>query len=425
MREPVDLRRQRILAAVQARGTARVRDLAQELQVSVVTVRRDVEELTREGLLRRGHGVVRSTAPAEEAPAGVVARAGDRVAVVVPVRHSYLTETLHGARTVLEEAGLRIALHLAPQASGAERPLVERAVADGARGLLLAPRWRSPADEEADHGWLSALDVPTVLMERRPRRGFAPPALDSVCSDHWYGAHLAVEHLVGLGHRRLVFATRDDSPTARSLRAAFAEIAGAHPLVEAWAWALSAPEAGAGGRTRRTRRPSCRRCCARWGDRDGAARRRGRPDDRPAAGGGGVRVPRDCSVVAYDDVVAGLATPPLTAVSPPKAEVGRVAAELLLQRLSGASGSPSVRRVELLPRLMVRGSTDGPAGEPGGGMVRTPADRATGPVGDPADPRAIRPAPRAIRPARGPSGRLRGHPAGSADAAGAVTPASE
>lgn len=66
MREPVDLRRQRILAAVQARGTARVRDLADELQVSVVTVRRDVEELTREGRLSRGHGVVRSTLPARE-----------------------------------------------------------------------------------------------------------------------------------------------------------------------------------------------------------------------------------------------------------------------------------------------------------------------------------------------------------------------
>lgn len=42
--------------------------------------------------------------------------------MVVPVRHSYLTETLHGARTVLERAGVRMALHLAPQASGAERP---------------------------------------------------------------------------------------------------------------------------------------------------------------------------------------------------------------------------------------------------------------------------------------------------------------
>ncbi len=60
--------------------------------------------------------------------------------------------------------------------------------------------------------------------------------------------------------------------------------------------------------------------------------------------------------MAYDDVVAGLATPPLTAVSPPRAEVGRVAAELLLRRLRESAPGPT-RRVELLPRLMVRGST--------------------------------------------------------------------
>lgn len=124
---------------------------------------------------------------------------------------------------------------------------MERALADGADGLLIAPRWRGRADEEADHEWLAGTGVPTVLMERRPWRGSALHALDSVCSDHWYGAHLAVEHLVGLGHRRIVVATRHDSPTARSLRAAFTEIAGAHPLVERWAWTLVAPEAGADG----------------------------------------------------------------------------------------------------------------------------------------------------------------------------------
>lgn len=141
MREPVELRRQRILAAVQARGAARVTDLAAELEVSVVTVRRDVEELAREGRLRRGHGVARSTLPVPDAPSESVTAPedGDTVVLVVPARHSYLYETLHGARPVLEEAGLRIALHIAPQVAGAEQPLVERALADGARGVLIAP----------------------------------------------------------------------------------------------------------------------------------------------------------------------------------------------------------------------------------------------------------------------------------------------
>lgn len=246
MREPVELRRQRILGVVQSRGAVKVSTLAAELAVSVVTVRRDVEELARTGKLRRGHGVAR---PAGEPPRLPAPRSGDpaadggSVTLVVPERHSYLYEILHGARSVLEESGVRIALHIAPESPGGERPLVERALAGGARGLLIAPRWRSPASEEADYGWLANVPVPTVLMERRPRAGSALHALDSVCSDHWYGTFLAVDHLVSLGHRRLVLAARDDSPTARTVRAAFAEISAARPEVDDWSTALSTPDA--------------------------------------------------------------------------------------------------------------------------------------------------------------------------------------
>ncbi|MFG2512210.1 substrate-binding domain-containing protein [Streptomyces sp. NPDC048584] len=358
MREPVGPRRQRILAAVESRGSARVSDLAAELQVSVVTVRRDVEELAREGRLRRGHGVVRSALAAQGLPAAP-APDGGAVAVVVPERHAYLYESLHGARSVLEAAGRRVALHIAPRASGAERPLVERALADGAAGLLLAPRWRTRADEEGDYGHLAALDVPAVLMERRPPPGSALHAMDSVRSDHAHGVHLAVQHLTGLGHRRIVFATRDDSPTARTLRAACARIADAHPLIEKWAWTLCAPEAGHDGPypAEETAELSAllhgtgATAAVLHGDVDALMLVQRLADN-------GVRVPEDCSVVAYDDVVAALGTTPLTAVAPPKAEVGRVAAELLLRRLDESPGAwGPVRRIELLPSLSVRGST--------------------------------------------------------------------
>ncbi|WP_327371506.1 substrate-binding domain-containing protein [Streptomyces sp. NBC_01217] len=386
MREPVELRRQRILSVVESRGAVKVSVLAAELEVSVVTIRRDVEELTRVGRLRRGHGVarpVRETQP----PASVPAPRGEEpgsdggaVALVVPERHSYLYETLHGARTVLEESGMRIALHIAPQSAGAERPLVERALADGARGLLIAPRWRNARSEELDYGWLADVGVPTVLMERRPRPGSALHALDSVCSDHWYGTYLAVEHLVSLGHRRIVLAARDDSPTARSIRAAFAEIAAARPEVEDWSVVLSSPDAVPGpGPDSPAAEVSV--AAAPPGpaadDRtalDLAALLRERSATAAVLHGdvdalmlvqrlaeSGVEVPRDCSVVAYDDVVAALGSTPLTAVAPPKAEIGRAAAELLLHRLSGAVGAGTpVRRTELLPTLKVRGSAQAP-----------------------------------------------------------------
>ncbi|MFE3741438.1 substrate-binding domain-containing protein [Streptomyces sp. NPDC059134] len=396
MREPVELRRQRILAAVESRGAVKVSVLATELEVSVVTVRRDVEELTRAGRLRRAHGVARAVRPVETAVTAPAPRRsaqpaeGGAVALVVPERHSYLYEAAYGARPVLEEAGFRVALHVAPQAPGAERPLVERALADGARGLLIAPRWRGADTEEADHGWLAGVGVPTVLMERRPRPGSALHALDMVCSDHWYGVHLAVDHLVGLGHRRIVLAARDDSPTARSIRAAFTEIAAARPEVADWSVALSSPDAvpvpppGAPGAETPPRdrtpldlagllRAHGATAALLHGDVDALMLVQSLAEQ-------GVRVPQDCSVVAYDDVLAALGSTPLTAVAPPKAEVGRAAAELLVHRLSRPEGAAGpVRRIELLPELKVRGSTAPPpdgSGEPplpGTGDTAVPA----------------------------------------------------
>jgi len=360
MRETSDVRRGRVRAVVQARGAARVHDLASELEVSVVTVRRDVEELARAGKLRRGHGVARSIVPVEEepAPAEAAERSGT-VALVVPERHAYLYEAVHGARAVLEEASMRVVLHIAPQVRGAERPIVERVVSDDVDGLLIAPRWRTTAAEEADYGWLAEAGVPTVIMERRPRPGSALHAVDSVCSDHWYGMHLAVEHLVSLGHRRIVLAARDDSPTARTLRKAFAEIASANAGIDDWTVVLSAPDAGPDPDDRSAApvalaellREREATAAVLHGDVDALMLVQQLADE-------GVRVPEDCSVVAYDDVVAALGSTPLTAVAPPKDEVGRVAAELLLRRLAEPSNSDNrPRRLELLPELKVRGST--------------------------------------------------------------------
>ncbi|UED84790.1 substrate-binding domain-containing protein [Streptomyces profundus] len=369
MREPVEARRRRVLDIVGSRGTVRVSDLAAELNVSVVTVRRDVEELAHDGRLRRGHGVARSVDPASAEDAGAAGRAveeptveGLTVALVVPARHIYLHEILHGARRVLEGAGVRVALHVAPQTPGAERPMVADALAGGAHGLLIAPKWRSAAAEEADSGWLGRVAVPTVLMERRPGAGGALHALDSVCTDHWYGTRLAVDHLVGLGHRRIVLAARDDSPTARAVRSAFAEIAAARPEVADWSVVLSSPDAGpdyppdeSGGPIDLAALLAERRATAAvlHGDIEALLLTQ-------QLNSRGVRVPRDCSVVSYDGTVARLGSTPLTSVAAPRAEIGEAAAELLLRRLRAPAGAgrQPVRRLELLPELQVRGSTE-------------------------------------------------------------------
>ncbi|MFD7922228.1 substrate-binding domain-containing protein [Streptomyces sp. NPDC059740] len=367
MREPVDGRRQRILDAVRERGAVKVAALAAELGVSVVTVRRDIEELARAGALRRGHGVARSLT---HLPGAAEAAPGDAatVALLVPDQHAYLMGFVPGVRAVLEARGVRPVLHLTPQQGGDLRATVERALAEGARGLILAPRWRNVAEEEREAEWIAGLRAPTVLLERRPAPGSALHAVDSVCSDHAYGVHLAVDHLVRHGHRRIVLAARDDSPTARSVRRAFRRLAEEGGALEDWAVVLSAPDAGgeepdqaAAGpgdlvdlvATLRSRRATA---LVVHNDITALAVVR-RLEER------GVRVPGDCSVVAYDDVVAALGTTPLTAIAPPKTAVGRAAAQLLLQRLDFVAGDPAAApslpptRQELLPSLVVRGST--------------------------------------------------------------------
>jgi LacI family transcriptional regulator len=76
----------------------------------------------------------------------------------------------------------------------------------------------------------------------------------------------------------------------------------------------------------------------------------------------GLRVPEELAIVGYDDIVfAEAAAVPLTSVSQPRQQIGRTAAEMLIEeaRVRGSSGSADHehRQVVLSPELVVRAST--------------------------------------------------------------------
>ena len=71
-------------------------------------------------------------------------------------------------------------------------------------------------------------------------------------------------------------------------------------------------------------------------------------------------MPGHLSVIAYDDEVAELFTPALTAVSLPRTSVGRAAVDLVARRIEDPTRP--VHRVVLNPTLNVRGSTAPPRG---------------------------------------------------------------
>ncbi len=79
-----------------------------------------------------------------------------------------------------------------------------------------------------------------------------------------------------------------------------------------------------------------------------------------AAQSRGIRIPEQLAVIGIaGELLAEVATPPLTTISFPAEEMGEIAARILLKRIDAGSGQPEQVYVE--PTLTVRGSTAGRA----------------------------------------------------------------
>jgi len=77
----------------------------------------------------------------------------------------------------------------------------------------------------------------------------------------------------------------------------------------------------------------------------------------------GLRVPKDVSVVGFDDIQsAAYHNPSLTTIRQPLQHMGTLAARILLQRIRGQEAFPDV--VPVLPELVIRESTCPPAARP-------------------------------------------------------------
>jgi LacI family repressor for deo operon, udp, cdd, tsx, nupC, and nupG len=88
----------------------------------------------------------------------------------------------------------------------------------------------------------------------------------------------------------------------------------------------------------------------------------------------GLSVPKDVSVAGYDDIgYAALFDPGLTTMHQPRAELGRVAAEILVRRMSG-EGSPA-SRITHLPCTLVERESVAPLADESGQRRKSPVRR--------------------------------------------------
>ena len=197
----------------------------------------------------------------------------------------------------------------------------------------------------------SACGCPVILVDILGVDG--PPV---VVIDNVGGAQHALDHLLALGHRDIGFVGNPDNPSFRERHVVY--LGG---LLEAglkarpeWLYRGSGHirdiAAGLQPMLMGRRRPTALFCaCDHYAI--GALE---------AAQLAGLSVPRDLSVIGFDDVeAASLTTPPLTTIRVPKIQLGACAADLLL-RLTAHERAPEILQhceVRCRTELIVRDST--------------------------------------------------------------------
>ncbi|WP_432482085.1 LacI family DNA-binding transcriptional regulator [Kineococcus esterisolvens] len=345
-------RHEHLLRQVELHGSVRSARAAAELGVSEVTVRCDIVELERAGLLARVHGGAIALASA-----GAPQAARLLVGVVVPGTTVHFPDVVRGMESISHAQHARLVLGVSHYRPDVEEKQVARLLALGVDGLLLAPTARGRGEEEIA-SWITSIPVPTLLLERRfgsmALRGF-----DSVRTDHAHGAALAVDHFAALGHRRVALAVYDRTPTAPSVRDGHREASRRHALAAAPDVRL--PKGEEDPEALEEALHALLDECAATGTTSVLVH----TDDHAtrlveAALDRGLDVPRDLAVVAYDDEVAGFAPVPLTAVTPPRRALGREALRTLVERVGETGPRGPARHVELLPTLTVRRSCGPP-----------------------------------------------------------------
>lgn len=319
--------------------------IAQEAGVSLSTVskvvhrRRDVGAVTRarvEDLLVR-YGYTRRWEQESSAPRQIIT-------VFRDLSSPYTLEVVRGIVEAAGELDMDVVTGTTSRRSIAQ--WLEECVAIGAAGLIIVISLLAEEDQRR----IVEQRLPVVLVDPLS----APTEeIPSIGVTNWSGARDAVQLLLGLGHTRIgMVAGRSHSLAGAArlhgYRAALEEAGIAYDPAIVRSTDYDFNESLVGSRQIfRAEDPPTAMFAASDVQALGvleAARQRG------------LGVPKDLSVISFDDtLVAAMACPPLTAVRQPFQELGHEATRVLLHV---AEGRPLTSlRIELATELIVRTST--------------------------------------------------------------------
>jgi DNA-binding LacI/PurR family transcriptional regulator len=196
--------------------------------------------------------------------------------------------------------------------------------------------------------------IPVVLVDTFPRVG----GVDAFQIDNLRGGSIAAEHLMSLGHAEIaMLLPRETAPSIEQRLQGFRlalekkgrRFSRAEHTIETDDLTYYAGHAAISKAFRRTTAVTAL-FCANDEMAAGALR---------AAHEAGFRVPRDLSVIGFDDItLSSLIEPPLTTIGVDKEQMGRRAMARLIELVEGRDDRPKVELANV--ELVVRGSTAKP-----------------------------------------------------------------
>ncbi len=333
-----------------------IKDIAQAAGVSHPTVSRalrgdpriSAETADRVAALAREMGYT----PSAAARSMVTRRTNTVGVVVTSIADPFVSDVVDGIEAEVAQHDYALILALSRSEPERELSVVRLLSEHRVDGIIVAASRVGALYDEA----LASLQVPLVLLNNQAEAAGA----HSVEVDDVRGAHVAVAHLLSLGHHRIAFIGCPDRPRSNERRyPGYGDALHKHGLD--LDESLVVAGTGSGGDLERGEmamgllldlsHPPSAAFCYNDITAIGAMRQALRR---------GMTVPGHVSIVGFDDVrEASLVTPALTTISQPRYRMGRQAAAMLLALLGGAAAPDTV----IVPQLVIRESAAEPGGE--------------------------------------------------------------
>jgi LacI family transcriptional regulator len=331
----------------QPRAAPTIQDVADAAGVSIASVSRVLNGLTtNEETIRRVRAAVGEVGYVTNAAAkSLKTRHTDQIAFAVEnIGNAAYLAMVRAIQPVLRTAGYRLLLHSTDADVDDEIEVLRSLGQRYVDGLVLCPL--RITDRHAEE--LRRAQVPVVVIGQLP----AGIPADNVRADSRTGSALAVRHLVDSGRRRIAFIDGPvDTVPGEARYRGYVEGLEACGIGVDEALIEFADFQVAGGAEAMSRLLQRAELDAVFAANDLMAL-----GAMQALRAAGRSIPGDVAVVGMDDTdLAETAWPPLTSVSLGSSERGRLAADLLLQRLT--DGSRPFVRTTVPPRLHIRGSS--------------------------------------------------------------------